>query len=246
MSGHSKWHTTKRHKAVIDAKRGKVFSVLSKELTLAAKAGGGNPDSNARLRTVLDKAKAANMPTDNVTRAVQKGTGEIPGVVYEEFAYEGYAPGGVGLIIEVTTDNKNRIAAEVRHAFAEHGGNMAQAGAVSHGFHRKGQILLSADAITEDALMELALNAGAEDVINHSDHFEVLCAVSDYYTLAKALEDKGLKPASSELAYVPNLYVPITDAAVAKGVLELIDAIEALDDVKAVHGNHEIDPKLLG
>ena len=246
MSGHSKWHTTKRHKAVIDAKRGKIFSVLSKELTLAAKASGGNPDTNARLRTVLDKAKAANMPTDNVKRAIQKGTGEIPGVVYEEFAYEGYAPGGVGLIIEVTTDNKNRIAAEVRHAFTEHGGNMAQAGAVSHGFQRKGQILLSGDAISEDALMELALNAGAEDVINHGDHFEILCAVADYYTLAKALEDKGLKPASSELAYVPNLYVPVTDAAVAKGVLELIDAIEALDDVKAVHGNHEIDPKLLG
>ncbi|MFZ9201048.1 MAG: YebC/PmpR family DNA-binding transcriptional regulator [Opitutales bacterium] len=246
MSGHSKWHTTKRHKAVIDAKRGKIFSVLSKELTLAAKAGGGNPDSNARLRTVLDKARAANMPTDNVKRAIQKGTGEIPGVVYDEFAYEGYAPGGVGLIIEVTTDNKNRIAAEVRQAFNENGGNMAQAGAVSHGFQRKGQILLGAGAIGEDALMELALAAGADDVINHGDHFEVLCPVSEYYALAKALQDKGLKPESSELAYVPNLQVPVTDPAIAKQVLELIDALEALDDVKAVHGNHDIDPKLLG
>jgi len=246
MSGHSKWHTTKRHKAVIDARRGKVFSVLSKEITLAAKAGGGVPESNARLRTVLDKARAANMPTDNIKRAIQKGTGELPGAVYEEFAYEGYAPGGVGLVVEVTTDNKNRAAGEVRHTFNDNGGNMAQAGAVTHGFQRKGQILIASAAIGEDALMELALAAGAEDVINNGDHYEVLCPVADYYALAKALEDKGIKPESSELAYVPNLLVPVTDAAVAKQLLELIDALEALDDVKAVHGNHEIDPRLLG
>ncbi len=246
MSGHSKWHTTKRHKAVIDARRGKVFSVLSKEITLAAKAGGGAPESNARLRTVLDKARAANMPTDNIKRAVQKGTGELPGAIYEEFAYEGYAPGGVGLVVEVTTDNKNRAAGEVRHTFSDHGGNMAQAGAVTHGFQRKGQVLIASTAIGEDALMELALAAGAEDVINHGDHYEVLCPVSEYYALAKALEDKGLKPASSELAYVPNLLVPVTEADAAKKLLELIDALEALDDVKAVHGNHAIDPKLLG
>jgi len=246
MSGHSKWHTTKRHKAVIDARRGKVFSVLSKEITLAAKAGGGAPESNARLRTVLDKARAANMPTDNIKRAVQKGTGELPGAIYEEFAYEGYAPGGVGLVVEVTTDNKNRAAGEVRHTFSDYGGNMAQAGAVTHGFQRKGQILIGATAIGEDALMELALAAGAEDVINHGDHYEVLCPVSEYYALAKALEDKNLKPASSELAYVPNLLVPVTEAEAAKQLLELIDALEALDDVKAVHGNHAIDPKLLG
>lgn len=246
MSGHSKWHTTKRHKAVIDARRGKIFSVLSKEITLAAKAGGGVPESNARLRTVLDKARAANMPTDNIKRAIQKGTGELPGAVYEEFAYEGYGPGGIGLVVEVTTDNKNRAAGEVRHTFNDNGGNMAQAGAVTHGFQRKGQVLIAAAAIAEDALMELALAAGAEDVLNHGDHYEVLCPVSEYYALAKALEDKGIKPESSELAYVPNLEVPVTDPAVAKQLLELIDALEALDDVKAVHGNHSIDPKLLG
>lgn len=245
MSGHSKWHTTKRHKAVIDAKRGKIFSVLAKEITLAARAGGGNPESNARLRTLMDKARAANMPSDNIKRAVQKGTGEIPGVTYEEIVYEGYAPGGVGLIVEVTTDNKNRAAAEVRQAFNDNGGNMAQAGAVTHGFQRKGQVLIAAAAIGEDALMELALAAGAEDVLNHGDHYEVLCPVSEYYALAKALEDKGIKPESSELAYVPNLEMPVTDAAVAKQLLALIDALEALDDVKAVHGNHSIDPKLL-
>lgn len=245
MSGHSKWHTTKRHKAVIDAKRGKIFSVLAKEITLAARAGGGNPESNARLRTLMDKARAANMPSDNIKRAVQKGTGEIPGVVYEEIVYEGYAPGGVGLIIEVTTDNKNRAAAEVRQAFNDNGGNMAQTGAVSHSFQKKGQFLVGSAQIGEDALMELALEAGAEDIVNNGDHFEVLCPVSAYDSVSKALQEKGIKPESGELAYVASIGVPVGDAAVAKQVLELIDALEALDDVKAVHGNHEIDEKLM-
>ena len=245
MSGHSKWHTTKRHKAVIDAKRGKIFSVLAKEITVAARAGGGNPESNARLRTLMDKARAANMPTDNIKRAVQKGTGEIPGVLYEEIVYEGYAPGGVGLIVEVTTDNKNRAAAEVRQAFNDNGGNMAQTGAVSHSFARKGQILIGSTQIAEDQLMELALEAGADDILNHGDHFEVLCPIPAYDAVSKALQEKGLKPESSELAYVASIPVPVTDAALAKQVLELIDALEALDDVKAVHGNHEIDDKFL-
>jgi YebC/PmpR family DNA-binding regulatory protein len=246
MSGHSKWHTTKRHKAVIDAKRGKVFSVLAKEITLAARSGGGNAETNARLRTLMDKARAANMPSDNIKRAVQKGTGEIPGVVYEEISYEGYAPGGVGLIVEATTDNKNRAAAEIRQAFNDNGGNMAQTGAVSHSFQRKGQFLLGATQITEDKLMELALEAGADDIVNNGDHFEVLCPVSSYDSLAKTFQEKGLKPESSEIAYVTSIPVPVTEAETAKKVLELIEALEALDDVKAVHGNHEIDGKLMG
>jgi YebC/PmpR family DNA-binding regulatory protein len=246
MSGHSKWHTTKRHKAVIDAKRGKVFSVLAKEITLAVRSGGGNAETNARLRTLMDKARAANMPSDNIKRAVQKGTGEIPGVVYEEISYEGYAPGGVGLIVEATTDNKNRAAAEIRQAFNDNGGNMAQTGAVSHSFQRKGQFLLGATQITEDKLMELALEAGADDVVNNGDHFEVLCPVSSYDSLAKTFQEKGLKPESSEIAYVTSIPVPVTEAETAKKVLELIEALEALDDVKAVHGNHEIDGKLMG
>ena len=246
MSGHSKWHTTKRHKAVIDAKRGKIFSVLAKEISLAARSGGGNPETNVRLRTLMEKARAANMPTDNIKRAVQKGTGEIPGVVYEEISYEGYAPGGVGLIVEVTTDNKNRAAAEVRQAFNDNGGNMAQTGAVSHSFQRKGQFLIGSGQITEDKLMEIALEAGADDIVNNGDHFEVLCPVSAYDLLAKALQEKGIKPESSEIAYVASIPVPVTDAEVAKKVLELIEALESLDDVKAVHGNHEIDQKLMG
>lgn len=246
MSGHSKWHTTKRHKAVIDAKRGKIFSVLAKEITLAARSGGGNPETNARLRTLMDKARAANMPTDNIKRAIQKGTGEIPGVVYDEITYEGYAPGGVGLIVEVTTDNKNRAAAEVRQAFNDNNGNMAQTGAVSHSFQRKGQFLIGANQTTEDKLMEIALEAGADDIVNHGDHFEVLCPISSYDSVAKTLQEKALKPESSEIAYITNIPVPVSDAETAKKVLELIEALEALDDVKAVHGNHEIDPKFLG
>jgi transcriptional/translational regulatory protein YebC/TACO1 len=246
MSGHSKWHTTKRHKAVIDAKRGKVFSVLAKEITLAARSGGGNPETNARLRTLMDKARAANMPTDNIKRAIQKGTGEIPGVVYDEITYEGYAPGGVGLIVEVTTDNKNRAAAEVRQAFNDNNGNMAQTGAVSHSFQRKGQFLIGANQTTEDKLMEIALEAGADDIVNHGDHFEVLCPISAYDTVAKTLQEKAMQPESSEIAYITHIPVPVGDAEIAKKVLELIEALEALDDVKAVHGNHEIDPKFLG
>ena len=220
--------------------------MLAKEITLAARAGGGSPESNARLRTLMDKARAANMPSDNIKRAVQKGTGEIPGVTYEEITYEGYAPGGVGIIVEVTTDNKNRAAAEVRQAFNDNGGNMAQTGAVSHSFQRKGQILIGASQISEDQLMELALEAGADDIINNGDHFEVLCTIASYDSVAKALQEKSLRPESSEIAYVTSIPVPVSDAAVAKQVMELIDALEALDDVKAVHGNQEIDEKLLG
>ena len=245
MSGHSKWHTTKRHKAVIDAKRGKIFSVLAKEIALAARAGGGGLESNTRLRTLVEKARAANMPSDNIKRAIQKGTGEIPGVTYEEIVYEGYAPGGVGLIVEVTTDNKNRAAAEVRQAFNDNAGNMAQTGAVSHSFLKKGQFLIGAAQVSEDALMELVLEAGADDVVNNGDHFEVLSPIAAFDAISKALQDKSIKPESAELAYISSLPVPVSDAAIAKQVLELIDALEALDDVKAVHGNQEIDEKLL-
>lgn len=239
MSGHSKWHTTKRHKAIIDSRRGKIFSVLSKEITLAARAGGGNPESNAKLRTLLLKARAANMPTDNVDRAVKKGTGEIPGLVYEEIVYEGFGPGGVGVIVECTTDNKTRTVAEVRAAFTKAGGSMATLGALAHSFQKKGRLIVSGEAVTEDRLMEIALDAGAEDIVNHGDHFEVLTAVRDYDSVAKALDDKGLKPESSEIEYIPTSGTPVNDTAVAQKVLALIEALDGLDDVKAVHANHE-------
>lgn len=240
MSGHSKWATTRRHKAAIDAKRGKIFSVLAKELTLAARSGGGDASTNAKLRTLLAKARAANMPADNIERAVKKGTGELPGVSYEEIVYEGYAPGGVGIIIEVTTDNKNRAVGEIRAAFTKAGGSLATPGALAFNFHRKGQFLINAEGTTEDALMEIALEAGADDVLNHGDHFEILCGVHPYDIVAKALEDKGIKPDSSEIAFLPNTTVPVTDATVAKNILRLIETLDNLDDVKAVHANHEI------
>lgn len=244
MSGHSKWATTKRHKAVIDAKRGKIFSALSKDLTLAAKAGGGDPVSNARLRTLIQKAKAANMPSDNVDRAIKKGTGEIPGVVYEEITYEGFAHGGIGFIVEVTTDNKQRSVAEVRAVFTKAGGNLAAPGALSFTFHRAGQFLIAADKTTEDKLMETVLDAGAEDIKSHGDHFEVVSPVHAYDAVSDALAKAGIAPDESEIAYLPVTTVPVKDADGAKKVLTLIEQLEAIDDVKNVFSNAEIDENL--
>ncbi len=245
MSGHSKWATTKRHKGAIDAKRGKIFSNLAKEITLAARAGGGDPNANVRLRSVLLRARAANMPSDNIDRAIKKGTGELPGLVYEEMLYEGYAPGGVGLIVEVTTDNKNRAIGEVRNVFTKNGGNLANSGALTSFFQRKGQIIIAADVIGEDELMEIALEAGAEDIKNNGEFYEVVTAISDYDSVAKALDDKQIKCESSDLVYIPNVEVPISDADMAKKIQKLIDALEDLDDVKAVHSNDDIADGLL-
>ena len=245
MAGHSKWATTKRHKAAVDAKRGKIFSVISKEMTMAARAGGGDPNFNPRLRTLIAKGKAANMPADNIDRAIKKGTGELPGVEYVELLYEGYAPGGIGIIVEVTTDNKNRAAAAVRSTFTKHGGNLAQPGALQHSFSRQGQFLISADKTSEDQLMEVALEAGAEDVINNEDHFEVRCALNDFDNVSKAFEDAGLTPDSSELAYLPSILTPITDADAVKKFLKLTEALDDLEDSQNVYDNSEISPDLM-
>ncbi len=246
MSGHSKWATIKRAKGAADAKRGKIFSVLSKDITLAARDGGGDPSFNPRLRTVIAKAKAANMPADNVERAIKKGTGELPGVVYEENLYEGYGAGGVGIIVEVTTDNKNRSASEVRSTMGKNGGNLAGVGAVAFQFDRKGQIIIAADQTDEETLMDLALEAGAEDIITEEDHFEVVCPMSEYDKVCQALSDKGIETVSSELAYLPNVMVPIEDKATARKVLHLVDKLDDLEDVKAVHHNMDIADDLLG
>ncbi len=246
MSGHSKWATTKRHKAAIDAKRGKIFSVISKELTLSARDGGGDPEFNPRLRTNIAKAKAANMPADNIDRAIKKGTGELEGTTIEELTYEGYGPGGVGLIVEVTTDNKNRSASEVRSTFTKNGGNLAGSGALSYNFQRKGQFLVSADGVDEDGLMEVVLEAGAEEVENHGDHFEVLCEMTDFDAVVQALEKAGIATESAELAYLPQTPVPVSDADTARQILRLIDALDDLEDVKSVFANYKIDDELLG
>ncbi len=245
MSGHSKWATTKRHKAAVDAKRGKIFSVISKELTLAARDGGKDPEFNPRLRTLIAKAKQANMPADNIDRAIKKGTGELAGVTIEELLYEGYGPGGVGLIVEVTTDNKNRSASEVRSTFSKGGGNLAGAGALAFNFKRKGQILLSREKIDEDSLTELALENDAEDIVTEKEHYEIICETSQYDRLAEAFEKAGIETDSSELAYLPNNLVPIGDEDTARKIFKLIETLEDLEDVKAVHGNYDMDEALL-
>jgi len=241
MAGHNKWSKVKRLKAVTDSRRGKVFSRLSRDITLAAKSGGGDPDGNARLRTLLLKAREANMPVENVDRAIKKGTGELPGIVYEEITYEGYGPGGVAFVVKVTTDNKQRAAQEVRSAFARHGGNLASSGAVAFQFLHAGQFLIPAGQTTEDALLEIALEAGADDVIVSPDGLELRCNLHAFDKVSHALEQKGLKPASAEIAYIPVNTVPVTDVATAKSIAQLHDALDELDDVQHVFSNEEMD-----
>ncbi len=241
MAGHNKWSKVKRGKAVTDGRRSKIFSRLSRDITLAAKTGGGDPDGNARLRTLLLKARDANMPVDNVDRAVKKGTGELPGVVYEEITYEGYGPGGVAFVVKVMTDNKTRTAQDVRAAFTRHGGSLASSGAVAFQFLHAGQFLLTPDKTTEEALMEIALEAGADDVLTSDHGFEVRCNIHAFDKVSHALEQKGLKPDSAEIAYLPTTTVPVTDPAVAKTLLKLHDTLEENDDVQAVFSNEEMD-----
>ena len=245
MSGHSKWATTKRHKAAVDAKRGKIFSVISKELMLTARDGGGDAEFNPRLRTLILKAKQANMPAENVERAIKKGTGELEGTIIEELLYEGYAPGGVGLIIEVTTDNKNRSASEVRSTLGKGGGNLAGAGALSYNFKRKGQFLIAKDKTDEDTLTELALENDADDVVAEKEHFEVLSEVSEFDKFTQALNAAEIEADSAELVYLPENLVAVSDENIARQVLRLIDNLDELEDVKAVHSNYDIDETLL-
>ena len=245
MAGHSKWATTKRHKAAVDAKRGKIFSVISKDLTLAARSGGGDSEFNPRLRALVLKAKQVNMPADNIDRAIKKGTGEIPGQIIEEIVYEGYAPGGIGVMVECTTDNKNRSVSEVRSTFSKFGGNLASEGAVAHNFQYWGQFLIESEKSSEEKLWEVTLNAGAEDIKNHGDHFEVLCPVSEFYKISNALADHHIECTEAERVYLPNVPVPIHEKEVLEKVLRLIDRLEELEDVKTVHANFKVDESLL-
>jgi|TARA_B110000495_G_scaffold191403_1_gene194481 YebC/PmpR family DNA-binding regulatory protein len=240
MSGHSKWSTIKHKKGAADAKRGKIFSRLSKEITLAAKNGGGDPDMNPKLRTILLKARSENMPVENMERAIKKGTGELPGVVYEEFVYEGYAPHGVAVIIEVTTDNKNRAASDVRSTFTKNGGNLAGAGAVAFMFHRTGQIIISKEKADEETLMDVVLEAGAEDLKVEDEYFEVLAPLADFDHVSQALSKAEIEPDNAELAYLPENLISITDASDAKQILRLIDLLDDLDDVQNVFHNADI------
>ncbi len=244
MAGHNKWSKVKRLKAVTDSRKGKVFSRLSRDITLAAKSGGGDPDGNARLRTLLLKARDANMPVENVDRAIKKGTGELPGVVFEEITYEGYGPGGVAFIVKVTTDNKQRAAKDVRSAFAHHAGNLASTGAVAFQFTHAGQFLIPKDQTTEEALLEVALEAGADDVITSEQGYEVRCNVHAFDKVSQALEQKSLKPDSAEIAHIPTTLVPVSDPQIAQSIIKLHDALEELDDVQDVFSNEELDESL--
>ena len=247
MSGHSKWATTKRHKAAIDAKKGKIFSALSKDLTLAAKDGGGDPSTNARLRMVIQKAKAANMPADNVERAIKKGTGELPGVVYEQLLYEGYGPGGIGIIVEVTTDNKNRTAADVRSAFSHSGGSLGTSGSVAFQFERKGSIAVEKviksedkkvadkeNAVDEDEFMMAVAEAGGEDYEDAGEQWIVWTAYDKMQDVQKGLEAQGIEVKGSELTMVPTTPTDVS-VADAKKVQRLVDRLDELEDVQNVY-----------
>jgi YebC/PmpR family DNA-binding regulatory protein len=240
MAGHSKWAKVKRIKAVKDPRRGKVFSRLSRDITIAAKAGGGDPAMNPRLRTVLVKAREANMPADNVERAIKKGTGELPGVIFEEVSYEGYAPGGVAMIVKVTTDNKNRAAADVRSVFTRFGGHLAAAGAVAFQFLHAGQFLIAKDQTSEDALLETVLEAEADDVITTDEGYEVRCNIHAFDKISHALENKKIATESAEIAYIPTNTIQITEVGTARTLLRLHDALEELDDVQQVFSNEEM------
>ena len=239
MAGHNKWSKVKRLKAVTDARKGKVFSRLGRDITMAAKSGGGDPNGNARLRTLVLKAREANMPADNVDRAIKKGTGELPGVIYEEITYEAYGPGGVAFVVKITTDNKQRAAQEVRSIFARWGGNLATTGAVSFQFLHAGQFLIATGKTTEDALMEIALDAGADDVITTDEGFELRCNLHLFDKVAHALDQKGIKPDHAEIAYIPVNTVPVKDAHHAASLEKLHDALDEFDDVQQVFSNEE-------
>jgi len=239
MSGHSKWATIKRKKGASDAKRGKIFTKIIRELTVAARESGGDPSGNPRLRTVIEKAKQANMPQDNVTRAIKKGTGELEGAIYEESHLEGYGPGGTAVMLNILTDNKNRTVSEIRNVFSKNGGNMGEAGCVAWNFHKKGLIQFGKGPVTEDALMEPALEAGAEDIRDEEDVWDVVTDPASYESVKKALEGKGLKPTSSEITMVPQNFVKLTGADAEK-MLKLMEALEDHDDVQNVYANFDI------
>ena len=245
MAGHSKWSKVKRFKGALDAKRGKIFSRFSKEIMVAARMGGGDLYLNPRLRTAVLAARAQNMPSDTIERAIKKGTGEIEGGMVEELMYEGYGPGGVAIIVEAATDNKNRTAADVRSIFAKNHGNLAASGAVSYLFRRKGQIAIGKKGIEEDKVMEAALEAGAEDLIADEDLYIVTTPHDHLYQVGEAMKNAGILLESQKLTFVPNTTVAVVQEELASQVLRLCDALEENDDVQSVYSNFDISDELL-
>ncbi|MCJ7525461.1 MAG: YebC/PmpR family DNA-binding transcriptional regulator [Candidatus Aminicenantes bacterium] len=239
MSGHSKWSSIKHKKAATDAKRGKIFTRFIRELTIAARAGGGDPESNARLRHAIDGAKAVNMPSDNIKKAIQRGTGELEGVNYEEIGYEGYGPGGVAILAEAMTDNKNRTVSEVRHVFSKYNGNLGEQGCVSWMFARKGVILVPQSASGEDELMEIVLESGGEDMVKEGNFYEITTLTEDFDKVQDALKAKNIVIESAEISKVPSTYIKL-DGKQAEQMLKLYDKLEELDDIQNVWANFDI------
>ncbi len=243
MSGHSKWSTIKRKKGAADQKRGKEFSKLIKIITNAARAGGGDPDQNAALRTAVDKAKAINMPSDTLMRAIKRGTGEIEGAAYEEITYEGYGPAGIALLIETMTDNRNRTTAEVRHVLTKYGGSMGESGCVQWMFTKKGVVLVPKAGVDEEKIMEIGIDSGADEVTEEGDYFQLTCSPSSLPAVKKAVEDAGFAVESAEVSMEPQTTIDVSDKA--ESVLRLVNFLEELDDVQNVYSNFDIPDEIM-
>ena len=243
MGGHSHWSTIKRHKGAQDAKRGKVFTKIIREVTIAARHGS-DPDGNPALRTALSKAKEANMPADTIKRAIQRGTGELPGVQYEEFNLEGYGPGGTGILLEITTDNRNRTVAEIRNLFGKNHGNMAEAGAVAWQFEKKGLLIVDDTQVKEDDLLSLSLEAGAEDFKHHASSFEITTAPPDFESVKEALEGANISPSLAEVTFLPQNLVVLEEKAAIQ-MLKLMEILDDQDDVQKVHANFDISDEIM-
>ncbi len=239
MSGHSKWHSIKHKKAAVDAKRGKLFTRYIKEITIAARLGGGDPESNPRLRHAIDGAKSVNMPSDNIKKAIMRGTGELEGVNYEDVVYEGYGPGGVAIIVEAVTDNKNRTVAEVRHVFSKYNGNLGESGCVSYMFAKKGLIIVPAAGIDEDKLMETALENGAEDLKREGENFEIITSPEDFDKVLQAVKENNYPVESAEISRIPSTYIKL-EGKQAEQMLKLYEKLEEIDDVQNVYANFDI------
>ena len=242
MSGHSKWHTIKHKKGAADAKRGKIFTRIIKELTVAARNGGADANSNPRLRTVIAEAKSVNMPADNIKRAIQRGTGELPGVSYEEITYEAYGPGGVAIMIEVLTDNKNRTVGEMRHALSKYGGNLGEANSVAWMFEKKGYIVVEKSKADEDKLMSAVIDAGADDMRDDDDNWEIVTPPDAYDGVLEAVKALGIEPAASEIAMLPQNYIKLEGKS-AQQMVKLMDLLEEHEDTKKVWTNADIEEK---
>jgi YebC/PmpR family DNA-binding regulatory protein len=242
MSGHSKWHTIKHKKGAADAKRGRIFTRIIKELTVAARNGGGDPDMNPRLRTVIADAKQVNMPADNIKRAIRRGTGEEAGVTYDEVTYEGYGPGGVAILVETLTDNRNRTVGEIRHTFGKYGGNLGEANSVGWMFEKKGLVIVAKDKAAEDALMNAALDAGADDMKDDGSAWEIVSSPDAHPSVVEAIKALGVEPDTAQIAMLPQNYIKL-EGRPAQQMLKLMEALEEYDDTKNVWSNVDIDEK---